>query len=90
MIITRLPIIITIIWYDIAFLANRKDIIMDYKMLWEALKKINGHREIKDLFPKGHIAHGRDNKTIKECMDSIERLYKINRLQDVIDGLDYY
>lgn len=61
---------------------------MNHKMLWEALKEIHGHREIKDLFPEGHVAHGRDNKTIKECMDSIERLYKIKRLQDVLDGLD--
>jgi len=60
---------------------------MDYKMLWEALKRINGHREIKDLFPEGHVAHGRDVKTVKEAMNSIERLYKINRLQDVLDGL---
>lgn len=57
---------------------------MDYKMLWESLRKIDGHRILKpySAYPKGEY------KTIKECMDGIERLYKINRLQDVIDGHD--
>lgn len=57
---------------------------MDHKMLWEALKKIDGHRILKPYsnYPEGEY------KTIKECMVGIERLYKINRLQDVLDGLD--
>lgn len=53
-------------------------------MLWESLKKIDGHRILKPYssYPKGEY------KTIKECMDGVERLYKIKRLQDVINGLD--
>ena len=52
-------------------------------MLWESLKKIDGHRILKpySAYPKSEY------KNIKECMNGIERLYKINRLQDVIDGL---
>lgn len=55
---------------------------MNYKMLWKALKEIDGHRTLKSYsnYPKGEY------KTIEECMNGIERLYKINRLQDVLDG----
>jgi len=56
---------------------------MDYKMLWEALEKIDGHRILKpySAYPEGEY------KDIKECMNGIKRLYKINRLQDALDGL---
>ena len=60
--------------------------ILNYKKLWEGLKEVDGHRELKDLFPKGHISHGRGFRTIKECMDNIEKLHKLKRLQGMIDN----
>lgn len=48
--------------------------VLNYKELWEGHKVFNGAREIKDLFPEGHIAHGRDCKTVKEQMKSMEEL----------------
>jgi len=59
---------------------------MNYKKLWEGLEEVYGHREIKDLFPEGHIAHGRDVKDVKDCMKMIEKLHKLNRLQGMIDN----
>lgn len=52
---------------------------LNYKLLWEALKEFNGDREIKSLFPEGHIGRNAEYKTIKEFMNSLEKLSK-NRL----------
>ena len=58
----------------------------NYEELLIGHKVFNGSREIKDLFPKGHVSHGRGFKTIKECMDNIEKLHKLKRLQGMIDN----
>lgn len=57
---------------------------MNYKKLWESFRKIDGHRILKPYSKYPNAEY----KTIKECMNGIERLYKIKRLKDVLDGLD--
>jgi len=53
---------------------------MDYKLLWEALKELDGDRILKpySAYPKAEY------KTILECMDGLERLEKLNRLKAIV------
>ena len=55
---------------------------MNYKKLWDALKEVDGHRKLKSFtdYPD------KEYKTIKECMDNIEKLYRLKRLQGMIDN----
>lgn len=53
---------------------------MDYKELWEGLKELDGHRKLESFtaYPE------KEYKTILECMNSIERLEKLNRLKAIV------
>lgn len=56
--------------------------ILYYKKLWEGLKEVDGHRKLKPYskYPDAEY------KTIKECMDNIEELHKMGKLQGMIDN----
>ena len=52
--------------------------------MWEALKEFNGHREVKSLFPKGHIGRNAEYKTIEEYMNGLEKFSKKGRLTEAL------
>lgn len=67
------------------FLISQSIGLPNYKELWEAHKAFHGSREIKDLFPEGHVAHGRDAKTVREQMDTLEILSAQGTLRGMLE-----